>query len=340
MWFKNHQSPDGGWDCDGFAKQCRTNTCSGPGYSAHDVGVTGLALLCFLGAGETNEGGPFKTTVRNGLKYLMDRQDADGCIGERVGHQFLYDHACAALALSEAYGMTQQPVFRQPAQRAINFILAAQNPYRAWRYDFPPSGDNDTSVTGWMVMALKSAKLAGLTIDEAALQGALNWIDEMTDDQSGRTGYIERGSVPSRLQELSDKFPAQSSEAMTAVGVLCRIFAGRAPDQDRMILAGAGLMADKLPRWDPESGAIDFYYWYYATLAMFQVGGPSWERWRGAMETAILDHQRKDKDEDEYGSWDPIDAWSDVGGRVYSTALNCLCMEVYHRYPRVFGQKR
>ena len=194
-WLAKHQSPDGRWDCDGFSNQCRTNQCSGPGYSDNDTGVSGLALLCFLGAGQTHVEGQYKETVKNGLKYLMPVQDSQGCFGERIGQHYLYNHACAALAMAEAYGMTQAKALHDPAQNGIAFVLQAQNPYGAWRYNYPPNGDNDTSVTGWMVMALKSAKMSGLTIDDGALMSALTWVDQMTDPISGRTGYTSMGGL-------------------------------------------------------------------------------------------------------------------------------------------------
>ena len=82
------------------------------------------------------------------------------------------------------------------------------------------------------------------------------------------------------------------------------------------------------------------YYWYYATLALFQVGGPAWKAWDGAMKPAIVNTQRRDGDYCGYkGSWDPIDPWGGDGGRVYSTAVNAMCLEVYYRYGRVFGTK-
>ncbi len=339
-WLRNHQSPDGRWDCAEFSAQCKDGICEGAGSSAHDVGVTGLALLCFLGAGYTHEEGVFKETVRNAVRYLRSQQDEDGCFGPRVGQHFMYDHACAALAMAEAYGMTESLQLRKPAQQGITFILRAQNPYSAWRYAFPPDGDNDTSVTGWMIMALKSAKLSGLTIDDEAFKSAMNFITEMTDDATGRTGYTERGSAPSRLNEMTQLFPAERSEALTAVGMLVRIFSAKDGASDPMVLKGADLLVNKLPNWDTKSGEIDFYYWYYATLSMFQVGGPHWDKWNAALKTACLDHQRNKEKECAYGSWDPIDPWSGAGGRVYSTALNCLSMEVYSRYERVFSMPR
>jgi len=102
-------------------------------------------------------------------------------------------------------------------------------------------------------------------------------------------------------------------------------------------MKGAELLLAQPPKWDPPF--IDFYYWYYGTLAMYQVGGSHFDKWNEAMKTAIIAHQNTDKTKDEFGSWDPVDPWSTEGGRVYSTALNCLCMEVYYRYPRVFGAK-
>jgi hypothetical protein len=336
VWLKEHQSKDGRWDSDEFSLLCDKNTCSGPGEATHDVGLTGLALLCFLGAGYTHQEGVFKNTVKEGLKYLISVQDGDGCFGER-NHGFMYSHACAALAMAEAYGMTEAKPFREPAQRALDFIARAQNPYSAWRYNYPPDGDNDTSVTGWMVMVLKSGRYAGLTVADQTMTNALSWIDEVTDPATGRTGYHEIGGTPSRIPEFAAKFPPEKSEAMTAVAVLVRILAGREPGDDPMIVKGAELMARRLPNWDTESGEIDFYYWYYGTLAMFQVGESYWDKWNEAIKTAIIDHQNTDANADEYGSWDPVDPWSKAGGRIYSTALNCLCMEVYYRYPRVFG---
>jgi len=187
-----------------------------------------------------------------------------------------------------------------------------------------------------MVMVLKSGKLSGLTIDELAIQNALSWIEQMTSTD-GRTGYTEMGGPSSRLPAFQAAFPQEYSDAMTAVGVLTRIFAGRTLNDDDMISKGADRMALNLPRWSPDTGHIDFYYWYYGTLAMFQVGGDRWERWNEKIKEAIIDNQRNDAADHRYGSWDPIDPWGTAGGRIYSTAVNCLSMEVYYRYPRVFG---
>jgi hypothetical protein len=125
---------------------------------------------------------------------------------------------------------------------------------------------------------------------------------------------------------------------MTGVGVLARVFCGEDPRRSEIIRKGADLCAALPPTWNPADGSIDMYYWYYATLAMFQVGGRHWSIWNRGLETAVAGSQRRDGDHCLYkGSWDPIDPWGPHGGRVYSTAILAMCLEVYYRYPRVFG---
>lgn len=355
-WLKAHQSPDGQWECEGFPRWCERQPASGSGpdgkgKAQYDVGVTGLALLAFLGAGYTNRSeGPFGKVVGDGLRYLKNVQDAEGCFGNRSSGHFVYNHAIAALAMVEAYGMTGSAIYKNPAQKALDFIAVSRNPYFAWRYGVKP-GDNDSSVTGWMMMALKSAKLinaadekAGkppsLALDVDAFEGIKAWIDKMTDPESGRVGYQLRGSGPARPTELVDKFPQEKSEAMTGVGLLARIFLGENPKTSEPIKKGSELCGKLLPTWNLQDGSIDMYYWYYATLAIFQVGGDVWNKWDKAMKTAIIDTQRMDTDYCMYkGSWDNVDPWGPDGGRVYSTAILALCLEVYYRYDKVFGTK-
>jgi hypothetical protein len=344
-WLKNHQSPDGYWDCDGFSRNAVK--CNGDcghnseGHAQHDVGVTGLALLAFLGEGNTTTEGQYKEVVANGIKWLREQQDLDsGLIGEKSSHEFLYNHSLAALALCEAYYGNKSPLLKRNAQAAINYIQRARNPYGAWRYDVPPIGDNDSSVTGWMVFALAAAKDAELDVDMGAFDGALSWIDEVTDPQSGRVGYDSFGSLSSRTV-VNEHFPREKGEAMTSVGLLCRIFIANVKGEnieDMDILdRHAELLKRTPPLWDEEGFGCDMYYWYYGTYAMFQMGGQHWRAWEGAMKDAVINPQRKDGD--FKGSWDPVGPWGYAGGRVYSTAIMTLCAEVYFRYPNVLGAR-
>ncbi len=355
-WLAAHQSPSGNWEAEGFGKWCdgKPNTGAKPdgqGKPAYDPGVTGLALCAFLGAGYTNRGRhPFKNVVSKGLRYLKNIQDPEGCFGSRGAPQYIYNHATAALAMVEAYGMTSSPIFKGSAQRALEFHALSRNPYFAWRYGVRP-GDNDTSVSSWMLMAVRSGQLinadaakhgnaAPLVIDEEAFEGVRSWLDKMTDAETGRVGYITRGSGPARPKELVDRFPGDKSEAMTAAGMLSRIMAGEDPRKSASIRKGAELLRALPPIWNAADGSIDMTYWYFGTMAAYQVGGKTWRTWRIAIDRAIVEQQRGDGEYCQFkGSWDPIGPWGLDGGRVYSTAMMALCCEVFYRYDRVFGTK-
>ncbi|MEN8148953.1 MAG: prenyltransferase/squalene oxidase repeat-containing protein [Planctomycetota bacterium] len=338
-WLKDHQDRDGYWDCDGFMKHDQVPpVCDGAGQALYDPGVSGLALLAFLGAGQTHRHGDYKKTVKTGLRYLKQVQDPEGCFGPRTDGHYVYNHAIAAMAMAEAYGMTGSVLFKQSAQQAIDFIHKAQNPYLAWRYGVRPQ-DNDSSVTGWMIMALKSAKVSGLRVSQDAFDGCRAWIEKATEPEYGRVGYTARGTGPARPEGMMDQWPADKSESLTAVGILARIFTGEDPRKSEVIGKGVDLCLKALPVWDEESGSIDMYYWYYATLGLFQVGGDAWDKWNDAMKPAIIDSQRKDQVSFK-GSWDPAGPWGHAGGRVYSTAVMVMCMEVYGRYSRLFQGKR
>ena len=340
-WLRAHQSDDGSWDADGFDAECGKvgdTLCSGTGKPQHDVGVTGLALLAYMGAGNTMNAGEYKAEVRAGVNWLRSMQDPDsGLIGDKSNHEFLYDHAIATLALCEATASTPSPFMKRTAQDAVNYIQRARNYGSAWRYSEPGNGQNDTSVTGWMVFALKAAEGAGLMIDRDAYAGATSWFDEVTDRTNGRVGYNERGSRSSRITGVNDEYPAEVGEGMTAVALLSRIFMGERPDDNPLLEQHADLLLTALPEWDPDGLANDMYYWYYGTYAMFQMGGKHWRKWEATILPELVATQSSRGD--EKGSWEPNGPWGHAGGRVYSTALMALSIQVYYRYPNLTGTR-
>lgn len=335
-WLARHQSPDGSWGAATFPQQCTGEKCSGGGGREFDTGVTGLALLAFLGAGYSHLSRDefpdpvrpgqtlrFGDVVRNGIKWLMAHQDPEGCIGPRRGH-FLYDHSIASLALSEAFGMTNATALQGPAQKAVDFLVAAQNPGKGWRYT-PRCQDNDTSVTGWALMALKSADLSGLSFPEDCYKGTRAWLDEVTEPTYSRVGYTRKPAGKERWH------------SPTAIAVMCRIFMDKNRADPRLAHGCDQLLLAK-PVW--EAGKIDFYYWYYGSLALFQFDGPTgskWRAWNEDMKNALVKNQETASKGCRSGSWEAADTWSRQGGRVYATAINTLTLEVYYRYANVFG---
>jgi hypothetical protein len=306
-WLARHQDKDGSWKSTQWEASANV-----------DPGVTGLAVLAFLGAGYTHKSGLFADNVKRAVDWLVKQQGKDGCLTPnawRVGYQ----HAICGLALAEAYGMSNDPALREPAQKAVEYSIGVhQCPYSGWRYT--PKEPADTSVTGWFVMQLKSAKIAGLKVDGAGFQGATKFIDGVTTPE-GWVGYTGAG---------------RNLAGMTAVGMVCRQFMGL-PNTDPVLKKSAEHLEKSTPAW-PGAERRSYYYWYYGTLAMFQMGGDSWKTWNEPLKKALvpnqcqggpLDGSAADKD----GSWDPkFDQDDQRAGRVYSTAIGALCLEVYYRY--------
>lgn len=172
-WIVDQQRPDGSWSL-----QEVTNG----GSQRSDSAATSLALLPFLGAGQTHTTGVHRDTVSRGLRRLIRMQKEDGDLrADSVGQAGMYAHGQGAIVLCEAYAMTRDEAFREPAQKAIDFIVKAQHGAGGWRYE--PKQPGDTSVVGWQLMALQSARAAGLSVPEETLKKAQAYLNSALDPQ-------------------------------------------------------------------------------------------------------------------------------------------------------------
>lgn len=327
-WLASHQDEDGKWDCDEFmGHDPLEDQCDGSGQAQWDTGVTGLSLLVFLQAGHSPQFGRYKDVVGRGLEWILTKQDPKtGLIHSGKGdHGEVYGHAIATIVLCESLRLSPDDDVRVAAQEALNFIEGARNAYAAWRYSYPGNGENDTSVTGWMLCALKAGESVGLNVDVDAYKGALAWIEEVTDKESGRVGYNFCGSYSSRMGGNGD-FPAENSEALTSVGLLGRFMAGNVPSEDPMMERHASLIVQNMPTWSEDGHFADMYYWYFGTEALSRMGGDFWLRWSVAAMDELIGAQCSERT--SAGSWDPIGPWGFAGGRVYSTAMAALTLGV------------
>lgn len=322
-WLHRHQEKEGFWSYNGYGKHCPPN--QGDDINAikgeFDVAATGLAVLAFLGAGHTHmpgqkaglqPGGKYKPTVERALKWLLSIQRADGSFDnpQRKGQKTnMFEQAMATLAISEAYGMTGDSSLKDPAQRAVGFISKSKNPGKGWRYT-PNCGDNDTSLVGWQVFAVKSAKVSGLNTERDDFADASQWLDDMTDMETAQVGYNKKAS---------------GSTTITSIGIICRMLLGWRSDSP-LLQKGADLViADASFMGNPQN----FYHIYQTALAMFQMGGRHWTEWNRQMTDFLAGTAVGEGC--EHGSWPATDEkWSK--SRVYTTALGALSLEVYYRY--------
>jgi hypothetical protein len=205
---------------------------------------------------------------------------------------------------------------------AIKYCVASQEPdLGGWRY--LPRSDSDTSVTGWIVMALQSARMAGLDVPSPVLLKVGEYLDKATPDGSRYSYQIEM----------------EPTLTMTAEALLCRQYLGWKRDDPRLV-TGVGYLMQNLPRYEDR----DVYYWYYGTQVVHHMGGKPWDAWNGVLRDMLVKNQEKTGP--EKGSWDPLgdhpDRWANLGqgGRLYTTCLSLYMLEVYYRHLPIYGLKK
>jgi len=315
-WFRRHQFPDGHWGLQTYTKLCTDKSCTPPGTSNADVAATAFGLLPFLAAGQTPDPKThYHDVVRRGLAWLMRNQAANGDLAPGSASH-MYAHGLAAIAVCEAYGMTKDRTLGQRAQLAVNFIQWAQNPDSGgWRYE--PRTDGDTSVAGWQIMALKSGQMAGLSVDSKALEGARKWLKSASGgNYGGLFGYVSKNPT---------------TTTMTSVGLLCSQYLGVRRGDPLLSEGVAYLMANL-----PDNKTRNLYYWYYATQVLHNVPGPEWDVWNRRMRRALIETQVQEGC--AQGSWNVTQQgvtasdYTQSGGRIMSTSLACLTLEVYYRF--------
>jgi len=322
-WLSRHQSPNGAWEAANYRKHCYPAApCPELGREPVrniDPGLTGLSTLAYLGAGYTDTSGRFQQTVKSALKYLISIQAPDGGFGPKIGTHFIYNHLICTLAMTEACGMTHNLRYRASAERGLDFMIRNQYTDGGWGYvrDLPNQANmhvSDTSVTGWAAMALKSAQMAKLEVSEQVWRSALHFVGRTSDEQ-GLAGYVAPGHV------LTPGNPSTY-----AVGLLAQQFSPFDVDA-RQAAKITDVLAGNLPLRDTEGF---FYYAYHGSLVLYQYGGPKWEKWNRHVRTLLVENQEQTGC--EAGSWDPGERrWASWAGRVYSTAMAALTLEVYYR---------
>jgi hypothetical protein len=367
-WLLRHQNDDGSWGADTLVDHCSTKAQCVSGNQdfspANNPGLTALSLLAFLGCGyghdakqqivDTAMGKRYIVgdSVKRGLKWLVDEQGPDGSFTRYPGT--MYNEAIAALALSEAYAISgKNKYWKEPAERAINYLVSAQkaNPMGTgrWGWRYTPGGDSiaDTSVTGWVVMAFKSAAVAGIKVPAMSMDGAMDFAQWVTG-KDGLVGYLDPAGAGEPVTGHNDHFDYHVG-TMSSLGMVIRTFVKHDATDPFLELAAAQIAKD-LPRVSEDHLSVDYYYWYYGTLALNQFDGPDsprkgtgkyWEPWNKAMQEAVLSMQDKNKEQDvcSRGGWLTGDRWTYAGGPIYCTAINVLTLEVYYRYANAFGAK-
>lgn len=307
VWLAKMQTPSGHWEFDGSHKDSR-------------IAATGMCVLPFLAAGETHMNGKrYKSNVKNALDYLVKQLKPTG----QFGSAGMYEQAIATVAVCEAAGMTQDEKLKRAARVSVEFIVKAQAGNGSWGYSAGTTGD--TSIVGWQIQALKSAKLAGLHISglDKSMAQAEAFLISVSDESESGYGYASKGST----------------FTLSAVGLLSRIYITSSKGGNaRKGYVAKGVQKMWSDRKPTDDALFDMYYYYYATQVVYFMDGKDWhQNWNPAMRKLLLDRQitanKSGVKSADVGSW-PKDAGFIGGacGKVGTTALACLTLEVYYRH--------
>ncbi|MCB9952878.1 MAG: Hsp70 family protein [Planctomycetaceae bacterium] len=306
-WLASIQRPDGSWSFSEIGESPDAGS-----FSKCYTGATAMALLSYLGAGQTHKEGDYKETVGKGLDFLLrsiKATPAGGDLrGDIQGNEGMYVQGLCAIALCEAQALTKDRRLYQACIAVTAFIVSAQDPKGGgWRYK--PLEKGDTSVVGWQVMALQSAAAAKIQIPPNVAKGVHFFLDSVEVNGGAQYGYT--GREPNR--------PGTS-----AVGLLCRMYMG----WDRKNPALENGVA-YLSKTGPSNR--DIYYNYYATQVMHHWGGEEWKKWNLVMRDRLINTQVQEGP--GTGSWKPTGGHGSAqGGRLFETCMSIMTLEVYYRH--------
>jgi len=304
------QKPDGSFD-----DRWRTNA------------VPALAGMAYLSAGHTPGRGPYGEVINRSIDFILATPMGPGIANRPTGGRVegylargnpygrMYSHAIATLFLSEVSGMVdpgRQKKIDALLPKALKLILTAQAVQKearlagGWRYS-PHSSSSDLSISGWNVMALRSARLNGAQVPAEAIAKAIGFVNRCHNPATGGFAYQPQPGE------------GKVTPAMSAVGLLCRELSGQHNDAINRRCGDYLLQQAQSPLF---TGAhIDrMYPIYYASQAMFQLGGTYWERFAPLLYKHLL-------------SWQGTDGSVVLGnyGKVYSTSMNVLSLTVSYR---------
>lgn len=275
-------------------------------YGRH-VGITALACLAFMADGHLPHRGAYGPQVARGLSFILDSAQETGLIAADTSHGPMYGHGFATLFLGEVYGMTSERRVRETLVKAVRLIVATQNKEGGWRYH-PIPIDADISVTICQIMALRSARNAGISVPLQTIDRAVSYVRRGQNSNDGGFRY--------RLGGGNSAFPR------SAAGVASLYYAG--VYQDEALSKGLEYLLRKKNKEAGQQFGHYYYGHYYAVQAMFLAGGRYWAEWFPWIRNELLNRQAAQGH------------WTSSHGEHYGTAMALLILQVPNRLLPIF----
>ncbi len=275
-------------------------------YGRH-VGITALACMAFMSDGHLPDRGKYGRNVQRGLTFVLRSAQETGLIAADTSHGPMYGHGFATLFLGEVYGMTRDRAVREALVKAVRLIVATQNHEGGWRYH-PIPVDADISVTICQIMALRSARNAGISVPPQTIERSVSYVRRCQNSSDGGFRYMLGGG--------SSLFPR------SAAGVASLYHAGVYQD-DALNKGLAYLLKQKSNKSGQRFGHF-FYGHYYAVQAMYLAGGRYWQDWFPWIRKQLLTQQGAKGQ------------WTSGHGDHYGTAMALLILQMPNRLMPIY----
>ncbi|MBP90611.1 MAG: squalene--hopene cyclase [Planctomycetaceae bacterium] len=323
-WLAKNQGPEGNW-------------------SSTDLGLVSTGVLAFLSDGHAPGRGQHGEAVQRALDYVIDNAKPSGLLNIATSQRDMYNHGLSTFVLGQAQGMTSTPDNRLHITlgRALRVIVNTQCDDGGWDYRARRLGrGHDLSLVVMQAKALRSATDSGFDVPEEVVDAAIANV---------RDYYWPRDADRAASEEQLRKTPGQfayskggggETIAMAACGVVCLQEFGQYDDWRISKSMEVLLQAiDELPE-PRRDGTLPFdaYTFYYASQALYQVGGATWdERYPKLRDYLIASQNLAAANEAAHGSWrdNGANGGGKVGGRpgeLFGTAVACFVLAMPHRY--------
>ena len=273
--------------------------------------ITALSGIAFMADGNLPGRGKYGDNVRKAVQFIVRNQQESGLFTTSASQGEMYSHGFATLFIGEVYGMTGDDQIKENLQKGVRLIERCQNPEGGWRYQ-PAPVDADISVTICQIMALRSARDAGIKTDAGVMEKALAYVKRCQNPDGGFSYQATGG---------------ESGFARTAAGTASLYYAGKF--QDEAVTRGLDYLARFIPGRDQiEQQGHFFYGQYYAVQAMFLGGGKYWADWYPAIRELLISRQNK-----------ATGGWEEEVDPDYCTAMALIILQMPNRYLPVFNGK-
>jgi prenyltransferase beta subunit len=294
------------------ARQNNEGSFGNSGAYGATAAITALSGIAFMADGNLPGRGKYGDNVRKAVDFIVRNQQESGLFTTSASQGEMYSHGFATLFIGEVYGMTGDDQIKENLQRAVRLIERCQNGEGGWRYQ-PAPVDADISVTICQIMALRSARDAGIKTDAAVMERALAYVKKCQNLDGGFSYQATNNG--------------ESGFARTAAGTASLYYAGKF--EDNAVTRGLDYLARYIPGRDQVDEQGHFFYGqYYAVQAMFLAGGKYWGEWYPAIRELLVSRQNK-----TLGNWEgEVD--SD-----YCTAMALIILQMPNRYLPVFNGK-